>query len=298
MMALVKFIILCIATVLGLIYIVLLLAGSKYDSYIQGLPSKGYSDKELFSAGFKLEELPMFSMKSPLGQKLMQESALMHPENEGRYAEYWARLYMARALSLPIMVLAIFSGISVSMPNMFMMFAALAAGVVAAYAMYDSGVNGLKKDLQKRSDDCLLEFSNMVSKLSLLLNCNMTLHNAWFSVAYSKEGVLYDLMRQACDEMNNGVGDVQAIYDFGVLSNNQEIKKFASILIQSITKGGSDITIYLRQQSQELWSQKKQILLRKGDEANARLIGPTMMFLAGIMMIIMAGAYQSMNFSF
>ena len=298
MMVLVKFIILCIATVLSLVYIVLLLAGSKYDSYIEGLPNEGYSDKELFSAGFKLEELPMFSIKSKLGQRMLQESTLMHPENEGRYAEYWAKLYMARALSLPLMVVAIFSGIAVIMPNAFMTIASLIAGGAAAYAMYDSGVNGLKKDLQKRSDDCLLEFSNMVSKLSLLLNCNMTLHNAWFSVAYSKEGALYDLMRQACDEMNNGVGDVQAIYDFGVLSNNQEIKKFSSILIQSITKGGSDITLYLRQQSQELWSQKKQILLRKGDEANAKLIGPTMMFLAGIMVIIMAGAFQSMNFSF
>lgn len=297
-MTLFRFVILIIGSVLTLLYIILMLAGKKYDSLIEGLPKEGYSDKELYAAGFKLEELPMFSDKSAIGQRMQHEALLLHPENEGRYARYWAKLYLARTLSLTMMVAAGFCGAAGMLSDPIMMALALVAGAACVYVVYDSGINGMKKELQKRSDACLMEFSNMVSKLSLLLNCDMTLHDAWFAVAGSKEGPLYDMMRRSCDEMNNGVGDINAIYDFGVLCNVQEIKKFSSILIQSITKGGSDITIYLRQQSQELWNEKKQILLRKGDEANAQLLMPTMMFMVGIIAIVVSAAMSGMQLGF
>ena len=40
-----------------------------------------------------------------------------------------------------------------------------------------------------------------------------------------KEGTLYALMKQACEDMENGESDVGAIYKFGVTSDSASIKK-------------------------------------------------------------------------
>ena len=76
-------------------------------------------------------------------------------------------------------------------------------------------------------------------------------------------------MQEACREMDNGMASAEAIYNFGVRTGSPEVRKFASIIIQNIEKGGSDVTAVMRQQADELMSQRRQMLLRKGDDAAA-----------------------------
>ena len=68
---------------------------------------EGYSDKELWAAGFVLQEMNLFGAKSAAGKKLRAQAKLLHPENEGTFVEYWARLYFARTLSLVLIVAAV-----------------------------------------------------------------------------------------------------------------------------------------------------------------------------------------------
>lgn len=296
-MLLLKFLFLVLGTVLTVIYVLMTAKGKKYDSLIANLPDEGYSDKELWAAGFALQELKMFGAGSAIGKKLRTQAKLLHPENEGKFAEYWARLYLARTLSLVLIVAAVVCCVTGMMDDSMAVIVPI-FGVVAVIAVYDSGANAMNKELKKRSEDCLLEFSNVVSKLSLIMGCGLNLRNAWFNVAYSKEGPIYDLMKAACNAMNNGVSEADAIYAFGIQSNTPQIRKFAGILIQSSDKGGSDLTVFLKQQSTELWSNKRQMMLKKGDEAAAKLLVPTMLMLAGILIIIIASAVAGLNLSF
>lgn len=64
----------------------------------------------------------------------------------------------------------------------------------------------------------------MVSKLALFNNSGMVLREAWRVTAYGKEGTLYTLMKQACEDMENGESDIGAIYKFGVTSDSASIK--------------------------------------------------------------------------
>lgn len=296
-MILFRLILLLIGTALSAFYIWLLLRGAKYDGKIEGLPDEGFSDKELFSAGYMLQELPALSMQSEIGQKLMSQAQILHPENEGRFAEYWARLYWARTLSLSLLVLA-FTFCVASWMQGFMIGVALVFGIVAVYVVYSSGANEMNKQITQRSEECLLEFSNVVSKLAMLLNCNETIPDAWHTVAYSKEGVIYDLMREACAEMDSNVSLEEALYAFGVRTASPEIRKFTSILIQSATRGGSDVTVFMRQQVHDMGARHRQIMLQKGDEAAAKLLIPTMVMLVGILIIIIAAAVSGLNLNF
>lgn len=101
-------------------------ARQKEDWRIEGVPEKEFSDKELWAAGFAMQQMPMFSMDSAVGKKMMSASAILHPENGGRFVEYWARLYWARTLSMSLLVLALAFCAAVFMDG-YMLFAVLVA---------------------------------------------------------------------------------------------------------------------------------------------------------------------------
>ena len=152
----------------------------------------------------------------------------------------------------------------------------------------------MKQALSRRREACLDEFPNVISKLALLVSSGMTLYQAWSAVAQSREGPIYDLMRRSCQDVDNGMGENDAYYRFGLLSDSQEIRKFSSMLVQSLEKGGGELTGFLMQQSKELWGQKRQRMLQKGDEAAAKLLLPTALMLVGILLIILSAVFMSM----
>ena len=51
----------------------------------------------------------------------------------------------------------------------------------------------------------------------------------------------------------------------------------------------------MRQQSQELWAHKRQLMLQKGDAAAAKLLLPTMLVLIGIIAIIIVAAVSGLS---
>ena len=154
----------------------------------------------------------------------------------------------------------------------------------------------MKEAVEKRRDDCVLEFPNMVSKLSLLIGSGMVLREAWYLIAKSKEGPLYELMRKACEYMDNGESDAAAIHKFGVLSDSVEIKKFTSAMVQGMEKGNSELADFLISQATELWAHKRQLALQQGEIAAGKLIIPLGLMFGGIIMIIVSAAMQSMSF--
>jgi tight adherence protein C len=163
-------------------------------------------------------------------------------------------------------------------------------------AIWNLSMSKMKEAVAKRRDACVLEFPNMVSKLSLLINSGMVLREAWYLVANGKEGVLYDLMKKACEFMENGESDVAAIHKFGVLSDSIEIKKFTSAMVQGMEKGNSELADFLVSQASELWAHKRQLALQNGEIAAGKLIIPLGLTFAGIIMIIVSAAMQSMSF--
>lgn len=293
-MLIVKLICLVIGTVLAALFILLTMRGKKEDWRIEGVPEKEFSDKELWAAGFAMQQMPMFSMDSAVGKKMMSASAILHPENGGRFVEYWARLYWARTLSMSLLVLAIIFSV-IPFTDGYITFATMLAGGAMVYAVYTEGVEEMNNQLKKRSNECMMEFSNVVSKLTLLMNCGMILKEAWYIVAKSKQGIIYELMQEACREMDNGTASAEAIYNFGIRTDSPEIRKFASIIIQNIEKGGSDVTKVMRQRTDELISQRRQMLLRKGDEAAEQLLAPTMLVLIGVVLIVMVASLTGVN---
>lgn len=281
-------VILAIGSVLSLIFIVLLFKGGRNDYIIEPLDDDAFPMKFLYSVGFELQGTKPLRLRGKLGAKLREETTLYYGK---KFSEFYARAIWAQTLSFvwgSLALMFLLAGLFDSE------FYALLGVVLAALAAYYF-INYTSDKLKNRRDICEDELPNAISKLALLVNSGATLHDAWKIVAYGKTGSFYELMQDSCVAMDNGKAEVDAIYDFGTASNSQDVKKFTSALFQSIERGGGELPTFLANQSAELWSQNRQRLLQKGEQAASALLMPIALMFAGTMLIVIASAMQSFS---
>lgn len=283
---------LILASVFTLLFVTSLAKGSKYVALVQGLDEKEYFLKDIYVVGFAMNDTALFRLRGKLERDLKKNAKLVW---DNIYYEYYANLAWAQFLSLALLVLAFgFSLAALLGGEAALMIVGIA--VLFVMAIWNLCMSKMKEAVAKRRDECVLEFPNMVSKLSLLINSGMVLREAWYLVANGKQGSLYELMKKACECMDNGESDSAAIHKFGVLSDSIEIKKFTSAMIQGIEKGNSELADFLVSQASELWAHKRQLALQQGEIAAGKLIIPLGLMFGGIIMIIVAAAMQSMSF--
>jgi len=277
---------LIIATISTVMFIIGLAKGKPNEVYIQNLDEGEHPLKSLYIVGYYLSQKKLFRLKGKLLQDLKKQATIIHGEV---YYEYYVGLAWAQFLTFSLIALCISSVLASFAGALFLLI-----GILAIAAIWNLTLSSMKELLEKRSEDCVLEFPDMIAKLSLLINSGMVLHDAWRLVAHGKEGELYDLMKKSCVFMDNGESDIVAIHKFGVISNSSEIKKFSSAIIQSLEKGNSELSDFLANQANELWEGKRQRTLQKGEIAAGKLVIPIGIMFAVIIMIIISAAMQGM----
>ena len=287
-----NFIMLLLASITTVMFLVNLARGKQYGYMVESLDGGEYFLKELYVVGFSLNDGKIFKLRGKMERNLKKQAKLLWGD---RYYEYYANLAWAQFLSLTLLVVSV--GFSLSgflKTEQIPILLILVLLFVAAF--WNLSLSRMKEKVQQRREACEAEFPNMVSKLALLINSGMVLREAWRVTAYGKEGTLYTLMKQACEDMENGESDIGAIYKFGVTSDSARIKKFTSAMIQGMQKGNSELADFMVSQTSELWAHKRQMALQQGEVAAGKLIIPLGITFAGIIMIIVSAAMQSMSF--
>lgn len=287
-----RIVVLAVGSILTALFIVLSLKGGKYDYMIEPLDSGNFPLKSLYAAGFALSDLRLFQLRGKAARKLREDTVLFY---DRQYSEFYARAIWAQSLSLALVCAAAGFSLAGLLGGDMMGFLALLAVVMAAFCVYYF-MHHTEEELNARRDECDSEFPNAASKLALLVNAGVILHEAWRMVAQGKEGTIYNMMRNACDEMDNGKSEIDAIYEFGVLSGSNDVKKFASALIQSLERGGGELPSLLSEQASELWEGRRQNLLQKGEKAAGALLAPVGLMFVGTLLLVVAAAMQSMSF--
>lgn len=286
----VRFILLIAGTALTLFFLIMLLAGRKYDKYVQNLDGMEFPLKDLFIVGFVWASFPILKLKNKRKEKLVYSAGLLY---EQQYASYYANIawvqmitYVHLGLALTFLLAAL-----IYQSHNYVLFVGIFITVfMAVYAL-----TSMSNKVTERRENCEAELANAVSTMAILLNSGMVLRDAWALVSKG-EGPLYELMRQSRADMRNGASEVEAIHRFGKRCDSPEIKKFASNMIQSIENGGRELIRFMEQQSDELWEEKKQLLLRQGELAATKLLVPIVLIFVGILIIIMAAAFAGALF--
>ena len=282
---------LLIGTISSIAFIIFLFKGVKYEYMLETLEGDDFPFPVLYTAGLAMQDIDLFKLQGEIGKKIRKDATLIYGY---KYSEYYSRIIWAQVLSFVLFSVAIFFLLAGIMDEDTRMMYVLCGVLVPALFGYYF-LNHTADKVKTRHDECEVEFPNAISKLALIVNSGVILHDAWRIVADGNDGVFYDLMKKSCEEMENGKSDIDAMYEFGVLTNSENIRKFTSALIQSIERGGGNLPEFLADQSTELWMTKRQIMLQKGEEAAGALLIPITLMLVGIMLIVIVAALQSFS---
>ncbi len=274
-------IILLVATLLTLFCIYLSSsAKDKYDEVLNALDDETYKYKEIFPIGFSFMELIHFDM---YGERMRKKRKEMEEIYDKKYAPFYLYILMGSMFTYSLILVPIVLMLAVLARDWLIFFIGLVfAGLIVRY-VYDMVDDRIKE----KREALISEFPNVLTKLTLLVNSGMVLRNAWMRVSESGEGVLYDEMKKTTDDMNNGMGELEAYREFADRCALKEMRKFTAMVAQGLEKGGTELTIFLKDMSDELWAEKQSLARQKGEKAASKLLLPTAMIFLGILALIL-----------
>lgn len=288
MLSAVSLVIMVLATILTAVFVFLLMTGKKYDAWIEPLDSKEFPLCELYGAGFVLTDLIKYDFTTKQERKRRQQIALIYGE---KHSEYYLRVNAAERFTLALLVLTagfILYGLTSELAIVFV--AALFAFVAYYYVLTLP-----EETLKKKSNEILNQFADVVSKLALLVNAGMILKEAWIKVSETGDGELYQEMRRAVMQMNNGVSEVDAYTEFGTRCTSPEIKKFTSTIVQGLVKGNRELVEMIKQQSREIWDAKRHRVKQEGEKAASKLLIPICIMFVGVLIMIIVPIFANLG---
>lgn len=276
-----QLVILILATVAAIVWTIVYLRGkNRYTDVIASIDGEDYFMSELFFIGFELMDMLGYNMDSKASHKKIKQISEVYGSKYSRYHFYILRggqftyglTFMAISLELAAMsaeVMVAFLGVVLT-------------GLLVYYLE-----ETFNDKLKARREELILDFPAVLSKLTLLVNSGMVMREAWKKVAYGGERELYVEMQNTLKEMENGEAEIDAYLNFANRCFIKEIRKFASTMIQNLQKGSSELAMFLKDMSDEMWEEKKHVVKRKGEAAASKLMMPTVLIFIGILILIM-----------
>ncbi len=269
-------------------WLIIFVSNLKYSSIFESLDEKEFHLKEIYFMGYGILEKFNYDYKSKKNRELRKKLSVLYDE---KYADFYLRAVRSQQITIFLLffVLAfILYGLTAEIAMLVLMV------VLSVLLAYYFG-NAPERKIEERSDELMAEFSEVVSKLALLTDAGMILREAWEEIAYSAKGTIYSEMVTAVEDMNNGVSEIEAIRLFGNRCMVPEIKKFTSTLIQGLSKGNKELSMMLTKQSSEVWELKRQLVKRKGEQAQSKLLVPMILMFVGILVMIMIPIFSNLG---
>jgi len=288
MLSILSLVIMALASFLTVVFVLLLFSGKKYDAWIDPLYNKEFPLCELYGVGFRLTDLLKYDFTTKQERKRRQQIALIYGE---KHSEYYLRVNAAERFTLSFLILVVGLALYGLTSEIAIVFVVALFSFVAFY--YVSTLP--EETLKKKTGEILNQFADVVSKLALLVNAGMILKEAWIKVSETGEGELYQEMRRAVDQMNNGVSEVDAYTEFGTRCTSPEIKKFTSTIVQGLVKGNRELVEMIKQQSREIWDAKRHRVKQEGEKAASKLLIPICIMFVGVLIMIIVPIFANLG---
>lgn len=174
-------------------------------------------------------------------------------------------------------------------------------GVALSICLWFAAEKELKKKEEIRKKQMMLDYSDIISKLTLLLSAGMTIRAAWERITIDYQNYkritefhyAYEEMCITVHELELGVAEVAAYESFGKRCAILPFMKFSTILVQNLKKGTKSIIPLLEQEVLTAFSERKELAKKLGEEASTKLLGPMMIQLIIVLLLILIPAFIS-----
>lgn len=258
-----------------------------YDEQIESIDKEEYFLPDIFQIGYCAIEKLNIDMKMEFFKKKYDRLVEVKGEEA---ADFYLYTNLAGQISYVLTLLPIvFMFALIADTFEFVVFGIIGAGLLAYYLEYS-----IVELLDERHDVLVRDLPTVLSKMALLINTGIILKEAWSIIAHSNDKLLYQEMREAEIEMENGLSDKEALANFARRCNVKEVRKFISVVEQNLEKGSQELAQSLKELANESWNEKKQITIQKGAAADSKLLIPTGLIFMGILIIIIVPLFSNM----
>lgn len=262
--------------------------GKKYQKYIESEFAREFQMRQLFCVGFSVMKMFRVDNRSRRARMKIKEIS----EIKGKkYAEYYYYIMQGAKITYGYTILIIMILISSLAGSV----EALLLGIVMAVLLILYVDFSLKDKLDARRHEILMDLPQAISKLTLLINSGMVVRDAWKRTAVTGNRQLYIEMQNTSLEIENGVMEIEAYRNFAERCGIKEARKFATLIIQNLTKGNEELAMFLGDLSDEMWEIKKNEVKQKGEKANSKLLLPVFIIFIGILILVLVPAMSSMG---
>lgn len=161
----------------------------------------------------------------------------------------------------------------------------------------------LKTEIETRKKQMLVDYSEVVSKLTILLGAGMTIRMALEKIALDydkkikagrgKRRYAYDEILFVCREMQAGISERKGIDLLGKRCQIPCYMKLCSLLQQNLKKGSKGMAETLFYEVGQAFEERKNIAKKLGEEAGTKLLFPMVLMLVIVMAVLVLPACLS-----
>lgn len=283
------YIVFAVGGILLLFWFFLYFKGRQQADLFLVLEDKDFPMKDLYFVGFAATELLHLSYKSSADTETRKQLTVLYGS---KYVDFYIRAIYAQRITMALTIACFGLPLYCLGGGEILLFVVMFVAALVAFVYYG---RTLPDKIQKRKEAMLTDFSEVISKLALLVSAGMVLRDAWKQVAASSETAIYQEMQKSVQAMDNGVAEEEAITRFGQQCMLSETKKFALTVSQGISRGNSELAVMLRQQSQEIWHARQQTARRLGEKATDKLLFPIVLVFIGILIMVIVPIFSSLG---
>lgn len=179
----------------------------------------------------------------------------------------------------------------------------IAMAVLSGILLYALEIQNQGKEKEQRKQQMLLDYPEIVNKMTLFIGAGMTVKRAWYKIVedYERQKELlgeryaYEEMKKTFHEMGSGVAESESYEKFGKRCDIQVYIRFGALLSQNLRKGTKGLTQMLKQESLQAFEERKARARRFGEEAGTKLLLPMFLMLAIVLVIVIVPAFLSVQ---
>lgn len=181
--------------------------------------------------------------------------------------------------------------------------------IIAIVVFYDKAI---EDKIRKRNDQMMMDFTEIVSKLSLLYEAGLSIHSAFERIVSDQEirdekcksrhkkedkdiRYAYTEMKLALEKIDSGMSESEAYAQFGKRCGLYPYIKLGNILEQNLNKGTKGMKLLLKQEVEESFEARKRLARKKGEQASTKMLLPMVLMLLVVIAIIAIPALMSMK---
>lgn len=165
-------------------------------------------------------------------------------------------------------------------------------------------VNGIKSKSEKRRIQMMIDYPELIDRLSLLIGAGLSVKGCFIKIAgeyaaKKKNGLtgyhyLYEEITYIVRQVENGKAEAPVYEEFGKRSGLLSYMKLSTMLVQNLKKGNRDMLDKLRLTSLDALEERKNVMKQMGEKASSKLLMPMMLQFIMILVIIMYPAIVNM----